>query len=159
MRRADRAVVERAAIERILRSCLVCHVAFTATPAPYLVPLHFGYRWDGALPVLYFHSASAGRKLELAKQQPLVGFALDRSMAPEGESLPCSWSARYESIIGEGRLEAVKSPSEREDGLRLLMEHYHFPGSIQFEPAALSAVEVLRLTVTALSAKQHGSVE
>lgn len=156
MRRADRAVTDRQGIETILQHCTICHLAFATGGAPYLVPLHFGYRWEGALPTLYFHCAKEGRKLELLRQNPWVGFELEESAPAFGGENPCSWTAYFASILGEGRLEVVESPAEQAAGLGLLLRHCGFPGEATFTPAQLAAVKVLRLEVTSLSAKRHG---
>ena len=70
MRRKEREVKERAAIEEILRACKVCRLAMNGEDGvPYIVPLNFGYTWSGEQPVFYLHSAQSGRKLDLAGQR------------------------------------------------------------------------------------------
>ena len=47
---------------------------------PYLVPLNFGFERTEQGVTFYFHSAVAGRKVELLRRQPTVGFELDRCL-------------------------------------------------------------------------------
>jgi nitroimidazol reductase NimA-like FMN-containing flavoprotein (pyridoxamine 5'-phosphate oxidase superfamily) len=65
MRRKDREVTDMNEIIEIIKKCDVCRLAFFDKEYPYIVPLNFGYSYDGAKLELYFHGANAGKKLEL----------------------------------------------------------------------------------------------
>ena len=80
MRRKDRQVTDGAAIDAIIRGCDCLRLAFpVGDGAPYILPLNFGFVREGEKRVFYFHSAKKGRKLDLARERPLVGFELDRA--------------------------------------------------------------------------------
>ncbi|MCJ7619404.1 MAG: pyridoxamine 5'-phosphate oxidase family protein, partial [Anaerolineae bacterium] len=66
MRRAEREIKDREAIEDILRRATVCRLAVCDGNVPYVVPLSFGYADN----CLYFHSAREGRKIETIKANP-----------------------------------------------------------------------------------------
>ena len=119
MRRSDREVRDREAIEAFLSSSKTVRIAFSTDSAPYIVPLSFGYEWRGELPVLYFHSAHEGRKVSLMRADASVGFEIDELMDVQGGSEGCSWTASYFSIIGSGRLEEAE---DAEEGTRKLDE-------------------------------------
>lgn len=154
MRRKEREVMERKDIEAFLSSERVVRIALSDRTAPYIVPMSFGYEWKGELPVLYLHSALKGRKIELLCENSCVGFELDRLDALEGGDAGCSWTARYFSIIGEGKLEEVAGNDEKMRALHILLSHQagrDFP----IPEKALSSVLVLRLSVSSMSAKSN----
>jgi nitroimidazol reductase NimA-like FMN-containing flavoprotein (pyridoxamine 5'-phosphate oxidase superfamily) len=70
MRRADRLVTDRAAIDEVLRRADVLHLAMTGAEGPYVVPVNFGY--DGEH--IWIHCAEEGRKLDLLAADPRVCF-------------------------------------------------------------------------------------
>ena len=55
MRRKDREVTEIREIIEIIEKCDVCRLALFAEQYPYIVPLNFGFIYDGAMLTLYFH--------------------------------------------------------------------------------------------------------
>ena len=72
MRRKDREVTDRELISGMLDMTEILHIAVKSEPFPYIVPVNFGYEWSGDELVFYFHSARAGRKLELMRSDPRV---------------------------------------------------------------------------------------
>ena len=65
MRRKDREINDKFAIESIIRKASVCRLAMVDGNRPYIVPLCFGYQGDA----LYFHSANVGKKLDRANKR------------------------------------------------------------------------------------------
>lgn len=155
MRRADREVTEPAKIQAIFHDAAVCRLAFSAEDAPYIVPLSFGWQQENGEYVLYFHGANAGRKLELLKQNPHVGFELDCGYALKPAELACGFSAAFRSIIGTGTLEALTDPADKRAGLTCLMAHYSPRRDWAFPEEMLARICVLRLRVTSLCGKEH----
>jgi uncharacterized protein len=156
MRRADRAVTDKARLESMLAAADSCRLGFAVGGEPYLVALCFGHEWKGELPVLYFHCAREGRKLEMMRANPRVCFQLDCRREATAASEPCGWSMRYESVVGYGDLEEVEDPAEREAGLDLVMRHYGWDGNGTYAEKALAATAILRLRVDELSGKARG---
>ena len=76
MRRADRAVTDRERILRVIESCSCCRVGFSCPEGAYIVPLNFAFV-PGPPDRFYFHGAHEGRKAELIRTAPRVGFELD----------------------------------------------------------------------------------
>ena len=70
MRRQEREISDRAAIDAIIRACQVCRLGMVDGDLPYIVPMSFGY--DGR--ALYFHCATQGRKLDVLRRRPRVCF-------------------------------------------------------------------------------------
>lgn len=155
MRRKDREVTDSARIDEIIAKCKVCRIGFNDGGRVYIVPLNFGFAEEGGERVFYFHSAKAGRKIDLAMSAPEVGFELDSSFELYGGEEACEFSAGYESIIGSGVMSIVDDAAEKERGLVHLMRQLTGRGDWSFDDSALAAVCVLKLTVTELSAKAH----
>ena len=72
MRRKDREVKDRALISGMLDMAEILHIAIKDEPFPYLVPVNYGYEWQGDTLVFYFHCAKVGRKLDLLRRDPRV---------------------------------------------------------------------------------------
>ena len=124
MRRQDRKVSDPANIRDILECAQVIHLAIPdpASPAPYVVPLNFGYELEGDRLRLFFHGALAGRKYDLLKGGPHpVGFALDcgHELVQKAESEQTTYF--YRSLIGEGIVRQLTEPEEMRRALEILM--------------------------------------
>ena len=155
MRRKDRELTSRSDIEEILEKADCCRLALNTGAAPYIVPLNYGYEYADSL-VLYFHSANAGRKLDLIRKNNSAGFEIDCRHELETAENCCDWSMKYSSIIGSGIIDFVNDAEAKVKGLDLLMRHYGFKGETAYPPAMLSKTTVLRMQVAELSAKRKG---
>ena len=96
MRRNEREIKDMQDIVSVIEGCQVMRLAIPDEPAPYLVPLNFGFERTEQGVAFYFHSAVAGRKVELLRRQPTVGFELDHLIQIVEKETPCGWTARYE---------------------------------------------------------------
>jgi nitroimidazol reductase NimA-like FMN-containing flavoprotein (pyridoxamine 5'-phosphate oxidase superfamily) len=155
MRRADREVLERGDLAAILEKADACRIAFAVGGEPYIVTLNFGFEWKGELPLLYFHCAREGRKLEAMRANSRVCFELDADHELATGDSPCSWGMRFASIVGYGTLSEVESEAERVAGLDSVMRHYGWIGAADYEAGPLKATAVLRLRVSELSGKRR----
>lgn len=157
MRKSNREIAEKSELENIIRTCGVCRLAFRsqdAEEAPYIVPMNFGMDYSGEMPVFYFHCAREGRKLDLMRSDPRVGFEMDRLISIRSGEEACRWSANYESVIGTGILEMIEDPEERIAGLTAIMKMYGAEGEQRFDSAALPKTAVLRLRALTISGKR-----
>ena len=117
MRRTDREITDAEKITQIIQTCHCCRLGFCDNGAVYIVPLNFGYAEENGKRVFYFHSAKSGRKLDLIAGTPSVGFELDVNYAlVEGEEA-CRHTARFQSVIGTGRVSFVEEASQKEAAL------------------------------------------
>lgn len=155
MRRNDREVTDPARIEDIISRCACCRIGFYDDGEVYIVPLSFGYEAKGDAYVFYFHGAREGRKLDLIRKNPRVGFEMDTDYALHEADAACGYSARFQSVIGNGVMSIVSEAGEKKRGLSLLMEHNTGKSGWSFDDRAVSAVAVFKLEVTKLSCKEH----
>lgn len=156
MRRKDREVTGREAIEAILCQTPVCRLALNAqSGAPYLVPLCFGYEWlQGDRLRLVFHSAMEGRKLRLLRADPRVGFELDAGYELLPARTACRHSCRFASVIGTGTARLLTDDSEKRRAAALLMNHLA-GARPPLEERALENVVFFEVVADELTAKQN----
>lgn len=156
MRRSDREVTDRAQLTAILDSCRVLRLAMVDNGKPYVVPMNFGYEWQGALPVLYLHSAGEGRKLDVLRRSPAVCFELDcdHELVTAPAEAACGYGFRFSSIIGEGAVEELTDPAQKRRALDILMA-CQTGGQTGFSYAdeVLAKTTVLRIEASALTGK------
>lgn len=155
MRRKEREVTDREGLEAILDECQCCRIGFYDRGQVYIVPVSYGWAREGEGYVLYFHGARAGRKYELARANPTVGFELDGGYQLMPGQLACAYSAAYRSIVGAGTLRLLDGREEKRRGLERIMLHTAGPDDWRFSDEALDAAAVFRLEVTELSGKEH----
>ena len=106
MRRKDREITDRKVIEDFIKKEQILRVAFYDEGDIYIVPVNYGYSYDESY-TFYFHGAKAGRKYELAKKTPNVGFEIDGNYSLIGGQEACAYSAPFQSVIGTGTLSLV----------------------------------------------------
>lgn len=123
MRRKDREITDRSEIQNILDSCKTASVAMNGYMAPYVVPLSYGYEWEGSNLILYFHCAKEGKKLELLKENSMVCFTVFREGEPVHGETPCNSGYYYSSIIGYGIARFLYEPDEKKHALQKLYAH------------------------------------
>ena len=77
MRRTDRELTDREEIKRILEEAKVLRLGLKDGDYPYIVPLHYGYVYEGDVLRFYMHGAKAGKKYELVKADSHAFVELD----------------------------------------------------------------------------------
>jgi uncharacterized protein len=153
MRKKESEVTDTDEIERIIKSCDVCRIAFADGNIPYIVTMNFGYCPEPEKR-LYFHSANEGRKLEMIRKNNFVCFEMDSDHEIISGKKGCDWSMKFSSVVGYGYLNAVSDEIERIEGLNCLMTHYSGCDKFAFEPKVIERTTVLRLDIQEMSCKK-----
>lgn len=151
MRKADREIEDREAIEAILERATVCRLGLCRDGVPYVVPLSFGYEDN----VLYFHSAPEGRKIDTIRENPHVCFEVDIDQELVPGDVPCAWTVRYRSVIGWGKARLVESAEEKRAALDVILDHYA-QGPREYGEEAVEKVAVLEVEIESMTGKQSG---
>ena len=157
MRKFER---EIAGVQEKLAALLRCGyltLALKGEAAPYCVPLNFGAELAGDAPVLYFHCAKEGTKLDLLRREPLVGFSAANMLRVFNKgAAPCGYTADYESVCGTGIASIVRSEAERLHGLKVLMAHYSGEtfSAADFLPRILALTEVIKIEIRSWTCKR-----
>lgn len=155
MRRKDREITDNAKINEIIGRCHCCRLGFYDEGEIYIVPLNFGYAEQEGQKIFYFHGAKAGRKVELAAKSPMVGFEMDTNYQLIENENPCEYSARFQSIIGTGKLVIIEDKTEKNQALQAIMRHNTKKEDWNFTESMTNAVCVFKLEVQKISCKDH----
>lgn len=158
MRRKDREVTDPTRIADIISRCTCLRIGFQDDGEIYIVPLSFGYVVRDDAYVFYFHGAKEGRKMDLIRKSPKVGFEMDTDFAVyamNGADVACGHTARFQSIVGNGSMSIVSEIEEKKQGLLLIMEHNTGKQEWNFDEKMVNAVEVFKLEVENMSCKEH----
>jgi nitroimidazol reductase NimA-like FMN-containing flavoprotein (pyridoxamine 5'-phosphate oxidase superfamily) len=153
MRRNDREVKDKALIEQFIAKEQIIRIAFYDNGDLYIVPLNYGFIYENDKYVFYFHGAKAGRKFELSKSSPMVGFEIDGEYELLQADVACNYSAKFQSVIGTGRLSIIEDYEEKIKGLNALMNHISGKSEWDYSKDMVNAVAVFRLEVDKLSCK------
>jgi uncharacterized protein len=135
LRRSDRQIADRAAIEEMLRHAEAGRLGLSADNRPYVVPLNFVY-WNDAI---YFHCAAEGRKIDIIKENPRVCFEVDAFYGTVHSNRPAAHAAHYSSVIVFGRAALVEDLQLKFDVLQALLDKYA-PGR-QYQPLRMSEAD------------------
>ena len=158
MRRKDREVCDSSKIEEIIGRCGCCRIGFNDGGEVYIVPMSFGFAADGGRFTFYFHGAKEGRKIDLIGKAPNVGFEMDTGAevyCHKDPEVACGYTARFQSVIGNGVVSMVSDAEEKIKGLSLIMEHNTGKRDWHFDAKMADSAAVFKLEVTKLSCKEH----
>ena len=152
MRRKDREITDQNAISQFIAKEQILRIAFCDEGDIYIVPVNYGYIYDEQY-TFYFYGAKAGRKYELAKNKPIVGFEIDGNYTLLEGAEACDYSATFQSVIGMGKLFLVEDKAEKISGLNAIMKQTTSKAEWDYSDEMLDAVAVFRLDVEKLSCK------
>lgn len=155
MRRKDREITDQNKIIQIIKSCDCCRIAFKEDEGTYILPLNFGLDETNNNIVFYFHSAKEGKKIDLLKEQSVVGFELDTKHELVRGELACEYSYKYQSVIGKGKINLVEDTTEKLHALNTIMMHYTSNPNMNYNSKMLDTVAIIKLEVLELSCKEH----
>lgn len=153
MRRSDREITDPKIIEEFVAGEQILRVAFYDEGDIYIVPVNYGYLYENDKYSFYFHGAKAGRKYELSKSKPVVGFEIDGKYKLLENENACDYSASFQSVIGTGTLQIVDNMEEKKLGLNTLMKQISQHSDWNYDDKMLEAVAVYRLDVTKIACK------
>ena len=152
MRRKDREITDIRLIEQIIAEARILHLGMNDDGAPYVVPMHYGYRIDGEDITFYVHCANEGHKLDCLRKDDRIFVEIDRERALITADVPCRCGAAYESVMCRGRAVIVTDPEEKCRALALLMKTQTGTAP-QIDRPMAEAVTVIRLDIRSTTAK------
>lgn len=155
MRRKDREITDPLQINEIIQASDCCRLGFPDQGSVYIVPLNFAFLNEDGRGVFYFHGAKSGRKMDLLRHSPAVGFELDTNHKVNESQNACEYSFRFSSVIGTGNASVIEDIAEKKMALGLIMRHYSGRGGWAFSDREAEGVAVIKLEVTELSCKEH----
>lgn len=157
MRRKDREVTDKAEIIDILESCDVCKVAMKDELGLYIVPLNYGYEFEGEKLTLYFHGAKEGRKVNTFKKGcEDVAFEIDEKNEMYGkDDIACTYTYFYRSIIGNGIASVIEEKQDKLFALKSIMRNVTKRDDFKYNEQSLNNVLVMKIEVSSFTAKKH----
>ncbi len=151
MRRKDREIKDNNEIESIINSTPVCRIALSENGLSYIIPVCFGYSNNN----IYFHSANAGKKIDLIKKNNKVCFEFDIYEGLITKGHPCDWDVRYKSVIGYGKAFFIDGEQEKINALNIILRHYS-DESFSFPENSIKNVTVIKVEIEKLTGKRSG---
>ena len=155
MRRKDREITDKKMIEDFLIKQNIIRLGFydKKNEEVYIVPVNYGYIIENDTYIFYFHGGKAGRKYELSKGEPNIGFEIDGKFDLIEGKKACDYSCKYQSIIGNGKLYIIDDIEEKKKGLNIIMNHLTGKTDFEYRPKAVENVSIYKLVTTKLTCK------
>lgn len=154
MRRSDREITDTSIMIDILTKGDVCHLALVDGNIPYIVALNYGFIWEGSMPVLYFHCARTGKKLDILNKNNTGCLMIDIDHVLVGGEKDCDWGMNFQSVVAQGSIEIISDGAERKKALDLLMNHYTGRTEFSYDERVFSVTSMLKMTVTGIQCKR-----
>ena len=151
MRRKDKEISDKPGIEKIIKNAKVCRLGMVHENKPYIVPLCFGYQDN----TLYFHSPLKGQKIDCIQSNSNVCLEFDLIAEPKESEDPCSWSMKYQSVIGFGKAIFIEGADEKRKAFRLIMAQYS-DQQFQFPENKVKVTAVFKVEIESMTGKQSG---
>jgi len=148
MRRSDKEITDRKAIEDIILRSKVCRLAMCEKNMPYIVPMCFGFKNN----TLYFHSAPKGKKIEILKKNPNVCFEFVIFTQVVESATACKWGMKYRSVIGFGKASFIADDDLKRQALDIIMNQYA-DGSFIYDEALLKSAVLIKVDIHSMTGK------
>lgn len=149
MRRREQEITAPEELDDVFASAEICRIALPDGDIPYIVPVNFGYRERR----LYFHTAPQGRKMDLIRRHPRVGFEVEADLVLKPAPQPCGWSMAYRSVIGWGVARILEEEAEKRAALDIIMAHYT-TGPFAYRAESVSRVAVVEIRIEEMTGKR-----
>ena len=153
MRRSEREITDPKEIEQVFKSSDVCRIAFADNNIPYIVTMNFGFSGFES-PVLYFHCAGEGKKLEMIRKNNYVCFEVDTDHELYDGARACDFGMKYRSVVGWGKMSIVTNEQDKIRGLDHIMSHYSGKNGYSYEKSTLARMLVLKLEILHMTGKR-----
>jgi nitroimidazol reductase NimA-like FMN-containing flavoprotein (pyridoxamine 5'-phosphate oxidase superfamily) len=117
-------------------------LAFNSGGASYIVAVNHVFHKNA----LWFHCAAEGRKLDLMRADPRLGFFAAADIARDGTTTRCR------SVYGTGRDE-INDAGLRPGILEAIAERFEAPCRFPVSPEKLGATTIVRIEIETLTGK------
>jgi nitroimidazol reductase NimA-like FMN-containing flavoprotein (pyridoxamine 5'-phosphate oxidase superfamily) len=135
-------ITNREEIEKIIKKCKVIFVGMSVGDEPYVLPFNFGYK-DG---IFYIHGTPEGKKIDYLKANPQVCISLeiDSELFVRHETMACSYSMTYTSIVAYGKAEFIDDFDSKVEAFNIIMSQYT-GRSFTYSKPSIDNVAVIRI--------------
>ena len=149
-----RFITDQTEIDAIINKCQVCYVSMVdENNLPYVLPFNFGYI-NG---VIFLHSAQKGLKIDILRKNPSVciAFSTDHQLRHQSESVACSYSMKYRSVLAFGKVEFIDDMDQKVEFMNQVMSHYT-DKEFTYNAPSLREVCTYKVNVEKFTAKIYG---
>ena len=155
MRRKDREITDKKIIEEFISKQNIIRIGFydKKNEEVYVVPVNYGYIIDKEQYTFYIHGGKGGRKYELSKDEPNVGFEIDGNYKLIEGKDACNFSAKYQSVIGNGKIKIIEDLEEKKKGLDIIMNHSTGKSGFEYKQRMVENVAIYKLIAEKLTCK------
>jgi nitroimidazol reductase NimA-like FMN-containing flavoprotein (pyridoxamine 5'-phosphate oxidase superfamily) len=156
MRRKDREITDTRELLEIIKGNKVCRLGMADDNRPYVVPLNYGFEFEGDDLILYFHCADEGKKIDILKMNPEVCFEMDGEHQLTKGKNNCEYGFNFASIIGFGTVNFIEDEAEKVHALQQLMRHQTGEDrDFRFAPPHIKAVTVFKVKTRSFTGKRR----
>ncbi|QQK06984.1 pyridoxamine 5'-phosphate oxidase family protein [Miniphocaeibacter halophilus] len=155
MRRSDREVTGLNNILSIAKNGDTIILAFNDKDFPYILPVNYGCELKDNNLYFYFHGALEGNKYKYIYNGARVSFEIDCNHKLVTGKSNCSFSMKYESLIGRGIIYEIKEYEEVTNALNCIMKQYTDSYSRQYDEGSLKKVKVFKIEVISITGKSN----
>jgi len=152
MTKRELQITDENQIRSILNTAKVLHLGLCVDNEPYVVPMNYGYTMEEGKLVLYLHSATKGKKLDMIRANPRVFFEMDCDRVPFESEKPCQYGLAYSSVMGRGEARIVENVEEKMRAMTHLMKT-QTGKDFTFNEQLVGVVAVIRIDVAEYTAK------
>jgi len=152
MRRRDREITDKNKIADILMRGQAMSLAF-AGEEPYVIPMNYGFTFDGGEFKLYIHGAREGQKVDRMLSDSRVAFTVftdNRVYRMESDE----YTSSFDSVCGEGVVTMLRG-EDKQRALRAIMAHYAPGREFAFDARTLEHTMAAEIAVTSITGKHH----
>ena len=155
MRRHDKQITDPEIINQILQHSVLCRLGLVDNGEAYIVPVNYAYA-DG---IIYIHSAHAGRKMDIIRQNNRISFEMELHHEIIKGPVACGWTEKYRSVMGRGTITIAGDDTSKKHGLDLIMRKYGADFDLVYDEKVLARMTVLELKIETVTGKQSGDWE
>lgn len=161
MRRVDREVKDFDKIQQLIKDCHVVRLAMYGEEYPYVVPVNFGYEWEGEDLILFVHGARQGTKLNYLNKNNKVAVEMDTDHELMTKQLPerKEYSFAYRSLIGFGEAALVTDLEIKHRALQLIIHHQVGEVEESIPDKAVIGTSVIEIRIKSYTMKEHNKEE
>ena len=155
IRRKDREITDKKLIEEFISTQNIIRIGFydKVNDEVYIVPVNYGYEIENEQYIFYMHGGKGGRKYLLSKDEPKVGFEIDGNYKIVEAKEACNYSAKYQSVIGNGKIKLLEDFDEKKKALDIIMKHSTGKSDFEYKKRMVENVAVYKLSVSKLTCK------
>lgn len=143
MRRTEREVLDLEFMHQVLKDAQEIYIAMNSGEAPYVLPVNYVF-YKGCI---FFHCALEGRKMDLLRTDPRVGFTTAVDIQVE------KTTTRYRCVCGSGTAELVDDPIQKNEVLKAFAERFNAPCLFPISEEKFVHTGVFRIHIEKLTGK------